>query len=405
MFSGITSYLFGATAGEPSSAEAPLQETEIANLTGEGDDWILIDCQQKAAGASGSSNATQEDMSYSEGSSSGMSSGSSSSDEDHSPAPKSRATDKANVPQERSEPGSKKTTNVKQEQRKKLAKPAGQRKAAALAMLPDVPDVENVEPSVPGPFSYAKMAAAPAKGSASAESEPIRISKPAKAPALIIRATGSGKKKSNKHGTMEGSWFVTPPPCFTRPNTFMMESSPLEDILIEHPSISVYSPRPQPSSSESDSPMSASRTSDSSSVAATEPAVVATPSSSPPPPAVVEKKPVGPKQGSQAPTAPVPQASEQSLMPAKARKRRPQLRREPMQEMTSNCLVQLVPKRSERKARKQSRKEAKESEKKAAELRRPSTMTPSEASAHAGKMSRNDRPSWSALNCEPSSRA
>lgn len=37
---------------------------------------------------------------------------------------------------------------------------------------------------------------------------------------------------------MEGSWFVTPPPCFTKPNTFDMTSSPLEDMLIEKPVIS-----------------------------------------------------------------------------------------------------------------------------------------------------------------------
>ena len=36
---------------------------------------------------------------------------------------------------------------------------------------------------------------------------------------------------------MEGSWFVTPPPCFTKPNTFDMTTSPLEDMLIEKPAI------------------------------------------------------------------------------------------------------------------------------------------------------------------------
>jgi hypothetical protein len=46
------------------------------------------------------------------------------------------------------------------------------------------------------------------------------------------------KKSHGLSGTMEGSWFVTPPPCFTKPNTFVMESSPLEDELIEMPSIS-----------------------------------------------------------------------------------------------------------------------------------------------------------------------
>ncbi|XP_074595647.1 uncharacterized protein LOC141850821 [Brevipalpus obovatus] len=51
-------------------------------------------------------------------------------------------------------------------------------------------------------------------------------------------------KKSSNLGTMEGSWFVTPPPCFINnhnPSTHKKVSvSPLEDILIEHPSISVF---------------------------------------------------------------------------------------------------------------------------------------------------------------------
>ncbi|XP_054836050.1 tumor protein p53-inducible nuclear protein 2 isoform X1 [Eublepharis macularius] len=41
---------------------------------------------------------------------------------------------------------------------------------------------------------------------------------------------------------MDESWFVTPPPCFTAegPDPVNMESNPMEDLLIEHPSMSVY---------------------------------------------------------------------------------------------------------------------------------------------------------------------
>ncbi|XP_069727886.1 tumor protein p53-inducible nuclear protein 2 isoform X1 [Phaenicophaeus curvirostris] len=41
---------------------------------------------------------------------------------------------------------------------------------------------------------------------------------------------------------MDESWFVTPPPCFTAegPGPDIMGSSPMEDLLIEHPSMSVY---------------------------------------------------------------------------------------------------------------------------------------------------------------------
>ncbi|XP_027328718.1 tumor protein p53-inducible nuclear protein 2 isoform X2 [Anas acuta] len=41
---------------------------------------------------------------------------------------------------------------------------------------------------------------------------------------------------------MDESWFVTPPPCFTaeEPGPDGVGSSPMEDLLIEHPSMSVY---------------------------------------------------------------------------------------------------------------------------------------------------------------------
>ncbi|NXS14649.1 T53I2 protein, partial [Neodrepanis coruscans] len=41
---------------------------------------------------------------------------------------------------------------------------------------------------------------------------------------------------------MDESWFVTPPPCFTaeEPVPDGVGSSPMEDLLIEHPSMSVY---------------------------------------------------------------------------------------------------------------------------------------------------------------------
>lgn len=42
--------------------------------------------------------------------------------------------------------------------------------------------------------------------------------------------------------SLEESWFVTPPPCFTGRSRqpVLLETSPLENLLIEHPSMSVY---------------------------------------------------------------------------------------------------------------------------------------------------------------------
>lgn len=42
---------------------------------------------------------------------------------------------------------------------------------------------------------------------------------------------------------MDGSWYVTPPPCFTASTgPVALETSPMENLLIEHPSMSVYGP-------------------------------------------------------------------------------------------------------------------------------------------------------------------
>lgn len=48
---------------------------------------------------------------------------------------------------------------------------------------------------------------------------------------------------------MEESWFITPPPCFTAGGltTIKVETSPMENLLIEHPSMSghaVHEPCP-----------------------------------------------------------------------------------------------------------------------------------------------------------------
>ncbi|KAL0984857.1 hypothetical protein UPYG_G00149580 [Umbra pygmaea] len=43
--------------------------------------------------------------------------------------------------------------------------------------------------------------------------------------------------------SLEESWFITPPPCFgggQRGGPILLETSPLENLLIEHPSMSVY---------------------------------------------------------------------------------------------------------------------------------------------------------------------
>ena len=65
--------------------------------------------------------------------------------------------------------------------------------------------------------------------------------------------------------SLEESWLVTPPPCFTAGGTSPehVQSSPMEDLLIEHPSMSVYTaPRRRPGSTGIDSAASSDDDSD-----------------------------------------------------------------------------------------------------------------------------------------------
>ncbi|KAJ3660723.1 hypothetical protein Zmor_005159 [Zophobas morio] len=56
-------------------------------------------------------------------------------------------------------------------------------------------------------------------------------------PALLTRTNSAS---SLPRVPMEESWFLTPPPCFISTGPVHMETSPLENLLIEHPSMSVY---------------------------------------------------------------------------------------------------------------------------------------------------------------------
>ncbi|XP_026188302.1 tumor protein p53-inducible nuclear protein 2 isoform X2 [Mastacembelus armatus] len=51
--------------------------------------------------------------------------------------------------------------------------------------------------------------------------------------------SGGNSRAGSERGCMDESWFVTPPPCFTAEGA-TAEASPMEDLLIEHPSMSVY---------------------------------------------------------------------------------------------------------------------------------------------------------------------
>uniref|UniRef100_A0A1B6LM99 Tumor protein p53-inducible nuclear protein 1 n=1 Tax=Graphocephala atropunctata TaxID=36148 RepID=A0A1B6LM99_9HEMI len=56
----------------------------------------------------------------------------------------------------------------------------------------------------------------------------------------VVRISRSASMSSLPCHPMEESWFLTPPPCFTSTAPSGLETSPLENLLIEHPSMSVY---------------------------------------------------------------------------------------------------------------------------------------------------------------------
>lgn len=77
---------------------------------------------------------------------------------------------------------------------------------------------------------------------------------------------------------LEESWYVTPPPCFEASGSGLspeiLESSPMEDLLIEHPSMSVYGPavrRPSPSVSSASRSSSVPRSEEANEVEKREP--------------------------------------------------------------------------------------------------------------------------------------
>lgn len=59
-------------------------------------------------------------------------------------------------------------------------------------------------------------------------------------PHALTILTRTSSTSSLPCNTMEESWYITPPPCFTSAGPIIVETSPLENLLIEHPSMSVY---------------------------------------------------------------------------------------------------------------------------------------------------------------------
>ncbi|TRY93995.1 hypothetical protein DNTS_032817 [Danionella cerebrum] len=90
---------------------------------------------------------------------------------------------------------------------------------------------------------------------------PPSSSLPACSPSEQVELSVSVRERASRscsNCSMDESWFVTPPPCFTAEGA-TAEASPMEDLLIEHPSMSVYvSPGTMPAGEESTASLSTS---------------------------------------------------------------------------------------------------------------------------------------------------
>uniref|UniRef100_A0A4D5R999 Tumor protein p53-inducible nuclear protein 2 n=1 Tax=Scolopendra viridis TaxID=118503 RepID=A0A4D5R999_SCOVI len=74
-------------------------------------------------------------------------------------------------------------------------------------------------------------------------------------PSQIISPIPPSTPSSLSHLDPEGSWYLTPPPCFIAGNNSNYPiMSPMENLLIEHPSMSVYQQTSQKSNEENDPP-------------------------------------------------------------------------------------------------------------------------------------------------------
>ncbi|XP_030560778.1 uncharacterized protein LOC115762621 isoform X1 [Drosophila novamexicana] len=112
-----------------------------------------------------------------------------------------------------------------QQQRNHLQRTRAARTLSISTLSPprSVPDSDNaVSQSLYAPVVVAAAAAISPSGSESSG------------------GSGGSGKGLGSGVLMEESWYVTPPPCFTSIGPINMEASPFENLLIEHPSMSVY---------------------------------------------------------------------------------------------------------------------------------------------------------------------
>jgi len=110
-------------------------------------------------------------------------------------------------------------------------------RARGVARERNTPAQSSLPSTSPSPIKSSSSETSSTSSSGSSSSSEDKV---AESPAILPvnnRKKSSKKGMKGEQGTMEGSWFLTPPPCFTQPNTFALISSPIEDFLIEKPPV------------------------------------------------------------------------------------------------------------------------------------------------------------------------
>lgn len=256
MFSGISSYIWGGADGGQSinnrgREQSPdVQETAIPAAEPGTDEWILIDVNDKNKATSDSSSST--------------------------PAPKSNTAKEGQKKVQTKGQGSKKGHRIVSDKpilvpnlrfvssqkriKSRKVKSSKEEEFVDVATIPvtsivaetpssDAPMSATSSSDSDGKPSYAamtKVAKAATEEEAEKDENAVSVFQELKPlPRIVVKDLPMMKGKKTKRsptergsGLMEGSWFVTPPPCFTKPNTFSLAASPEEDSLIEHPSLS-----------------------------------------------------------------------------------------------------------------------------------------------------------------------
>lgn len=248
MFSGISSYIWGGNddgqRNDKQREESPeVQETAIPAAEPGTDEWILIDVNEKNKTTSDSSSSVPKcTTTAKDGQKKAQTKGQGSKKGHHrSVSDKPILVPNLRFVSTQKRIKSRKVKSSKDDEFVDVATIPVTSSSSSDAPMSTASSSDNdVKPS------YAAMTKVAKTKEEEKDKNAVSVFQELKPlPRIVVKDLPLMKGKKTKrsptergNGLMEGSWFVTPPPCFTKPNTFSLAASPEEDSLIEHPSLS-----------------------------------------------------------------------------------------------------------------------------------------------------------------------